>query len=99
MEEFQFISVREFCSFHDIDIARVQEFFDFGLLIPHEHRGMLCVLEEDIEPLETMLRLRFDLGINLEGVETIMHLRRRIQELQSRLEEMEYQLKKWQSRI
>ena len=43
------------------------------------------VVEDDCEDLRAMLRLSEDLGINPAGVETIMHMRRRMQSLQEEL--------------
>jgi MerR family transcriptional regulator/heat shock protein HspR len=47
--------------------------------------------EEDLEQLETILTLTRDLGVNLAGVEVILNMRRKIQQMQGEVNEfMEY---------
>jgi len=94
MTEIRYIAIRSFCEYHQIDRSLVEAFFEFGLLEAREERGEQYLTDEDIEPLETMLRLHTELGINLEGIEAIMHMRRRIRHLQQRLHELEYELKR-----
>ena len=50
-----------------------------------EPTGAFAVAEEHCEDLRTMLRLAYELGINPAGVETIMHMRRRMAQLQAEL--------------
>lgn len=44
--------------------------------------------EEEIGRLEKVINLNNDLGVNLEGIEVIMHLLERIENLQSELMQM-----------
>ena len=47
--------------------------------------------EEDLEQLETILALTRDLGVNLAGVEIILNMRRKIEEMQGEVNEfMDY---------
>ncbi len=47
--------------------------------------------EEDLEQLETILALTRDLGVNLAGVEIILNMRRKIEEMQHEVNEfMDY---------
>src|ERR687891_665144 len=47
--------------------------------------------EEDLEQLETILSLTRDLGVNLAGVEIILNMRRKMERMQSEVNEfMEY---------
>src|SRR5262245_60658642 len=47
--------------------------------------------EEDLERLETILSLTRDLGVNLAGVEIILNMRSKIEQMQSEVNEfMEY---------
>ena len=53
-----------------------------GLLRPSRTEGNTRLYsEEDLRQLETILNLTRDLGVNLAGVEIILHMRRRIEEL------------------
>ena len=63
-----------------------------GLLKPSRTEGNTRLYsEEDLEQLETILTLTRDLGVNLAGVEVILNMRRKIQQMQGEVNEfMEY---------
>jgi MerR family transcriptional regulator/heat shock protein HspR len=63
-----------------------------GLLKPSRTEGNTRLYsEEDLEQLETILSLTRDLGVNLAGVEIILNMRRRMEQMQHEVNEfMEY---------
>ena len=63
-----------------------------GLLTPSRTEGNTRLYsEEDLEQLETILSLTRDLGVNLAGVEIILNMRRRMEQMQHEVNEfMEY---------
>jgi len=63
-----------------------------GLLKPSRTEGNTRLYsEEDLEQLETILALTRDLGVNLAGVEIILNMRRKIEGMQSEVNEfMDY---------
>ena len=63
-----------------------------GLLRPSRTEGNTRLYsEEDLEQLETILALTRDLGVNLAGVEIILNMRRKIEQMQKEVNEfMEY---------
>lgn len=63
-----------------------------GLLKPSRTEGNTRLYsEEDLERLETILSLTRDLGVNLAGVEIILNMRRRMEQMQHEVNEfMEY---------
>jgi MerR family transcriptional regulator, heat shock protein HspR len=63
-----------------------------GLLKPSRTEGNTRLYsEEDLEQLETILTLTRDLGVNLAGVEVILNMRRKIQQMQGEVNAfMEY---------
>ncbi len=48
--------------------------------------------EEDVEKLEMILRLTRDLGVNLAGVEVILSMRKKMEQMQKEMEETIMQL-------
>jgi MerR family transcriptional regulator/heat shock protein HspR len=59
-----------------------------GLLKPSRSEGNTRLYtEEDLERLELILSLTRDLGVNLAGVEVILNMRRRMEEMQKELQE------------
>src|SRR4026208_107128 len=63
-----------------------------GLLKPSRTDGNTRLYsEEDLEQLETILTLTRDLGVNLAGVEIILNMRRKIEQMQGEVNEfMDY---------
>jgi MerR family transcriptional regulator/heat shock protein HspR len=63
-----------------------------GLLKPSRTDGNTRLYsEDDLEQLETILSLTRDLGVNLAGVEIILNMRRKIEQMQGEVNEfMEY---------
>ena len=63
-----------------------------GLLKPSRTEGNTRLYsEEDLEQLETILTLTRDLGVNLAGVEIILNMRRKIEQMQGEVNEfMQY---------
>jgi MerR family transcriptional regulator/heat shock protein HspR len=63
-----------------------------GLLKPSRTEGNTRLYsEEDLERLETILSLTRDLGVNLAGVEIILNMRRKMEQMQREVNEfMEY---------
>jgi len=60
-----------------------------GLLRPARTDGNTRLYsQEDIERIELILRLTKDLGVNLAGVEVILNMRERMDEMQRRMNEM-----------
>src|SRR6188508_1142408 len=59
-----------------------------GLLKPSRTEGNTRLYsEEDLEQLETILALTRDLGVNLAGVEIILNMRRKMEQMQSEMNE------------
>jgi MerR family transcriptional regulator/heat shock protein HspR len=70
-----------------------------GLLTPSRTEGNTRLYsDEDLEQLETILSLTRDLGVNLAGVEIILNMRRRIQQMQLEVNEFMAYVKKEMTR-
>ncbi|HEV2247049.1 MAG TPA: helix-turn-helix transcriptional regulator [Terriglobia bacterium] len=59
-----------------------------GLLIPSRSEGNTrFYTDEDMEALETILSLTRELGVNLAGVEIILNMRKRMEEMRREMQE------------
>ena len=66
-----------------------------GIIEPARSRGNIRLYSErDIALLRRAKTLMDDLGVNLAGVEVIMRMAQRMNELQNHMEEMESELEK-----
>jgi MerR family transcriptional regulator, heat shock protein HspR len=65
-----------------------------GLLKPaRSHGNTRLYSEKDLERLELILNLSRDMGVNLAGVDIILNLREKIQEMQQQINELVRYLK------
>ena len=58
-----------------------------GLLIPSRSQGNTRLYTEgDLERLETILHLTRDLGVNLAGIEIVLNMRARLEQMQKEMQ-------------
>lgn len=77
------IAVNEFCINHDIGIAFVNLLQQNGLIEISTIESQFFVEKEQLPQLEKFVHFYYDLDINLEGIETITYLLKRIENLQN----------------
>lgn len=85
MQTEKLIALDEFCASHNIEISFISSLQETGLIkITHiENTGF--IEEDQLQQLEKFLRFYYDLDINLEGIDTIMHLLERVNTLQEEI--------------
>ena len=79
------IQIKQFCVYHEIENTFITELHNYGLV-------EIIIQEEDeyLQPgqlpaIEKMIRMHYDLKINLEGIDAIYHLLNKIEALQQNL--------------
>jgi MerR family transcriptional regulator, heat shock protein HspR len=79
-------SERETAAVSHLGIGALRHLRAVGLIEGEETGGELRYSEEEVTQLRQIRRLQRDLGVNLEGVEVIVRLLKRIEALQIELE-------------
>ncbi len=87
MQTEQLIPINVFCTSHEVELSFIQTLVQSGLIDVTVSEEQSYVPAEQLEPLEKMVRLYYDLDINVEGIETINYLLQRIQQLQRQLKQ------------
>ena len=79
------IQIKQFCVYHEIENTFITELNNYGLveIIIQEEDEYLH--PEQLPALEKMIRMHYDLKINLEGIDAIYHLLNKIEVLQQNL--------------
>jgi chaperone modulatory protein CbpM len=95
MTEIKYIALKEFCAFHQVDHTVVFEVADRGLVELTKRPDDYYLPEKAVAQLERILRLHTDLGINMPGIETIMHMRQRMIAMHEELEELRRQVREF----
>jgi hypothetical protein len=85
MQKEDMITTEEFCSNHHVEISFIQELESYGLAETIVIEDTSYVPVSSIGRIEKIIRMYFDLGINMEGIDAISHL---LQKLESMHEEI-----------
>jgi MerR HTH family regulatory protein len=79
------ISVDQFCQHYGIDVSFINSLIDHGLTEITIVENSQYIPEKEIKDIERMMRMHYDLDINIEGIEAISHLLHRMDSLQKEL--------------
>lgn len=79
------ILVDQFCLHHSIDMTFIAGLHDYGMIEIIVLDEKQYFSEEQLALVEKMVRLHYELEINLEGIDTIMTLLQQIENLQNEL--------------
>lgn len=97
MRKEHLISTIEFCTIHDIEISFISSLHDTGLIEIVTIEETEYFDKSQLLQLEKIIRLYYDLGINLEGIETITHLLNRINDMQGEITALKNLLRLYES--
>lgn len=89
----QFISAKEFCTHHQIGFSFIHSLHDYGLIEGTTAEEDYLLPQEQLEDLEKMVRLHYDLHINLEGLDVVHHLLQRIETMQKDIASLQNKLR------
>ena len=73
------------CISHNIEISFISSLHENGLINITTIDETVYIYPNQLQQLEKISRLHYDLGINLEGIETITYLLDRIDEMQNEI--------------
>lgn len=87
------IPASEFCESHSIEISFIHDLEESGLIEIETIDEAGYLYEHQLPELERIVRLHYDLDINLEGIETITHLLHRMNDLQEEITTLKNRLR------
>ena len=91
------VSADRFCTQHNVELAFISLLHQNGLIEITTVEQNQFIREECLPELERMIRLHYDLDINLEGIEAITHLLHRVENLQEELKGLKRRLRLYES--
>jgi hypothetical protein len=83
----------EFCASHNIEVSFIRSLQQTGLIEITSVEETVYIHESQLQDLERIIHLYFELDINLEGIETINHLLQRINDMQSEITSLRNRLR------
>lgn len=90
------IPADQFCNQHNIEYSFINLLHENGLIEITTVGETSFIPEERLSELEKLIRLHYELEINLEGIEAITHLLQRIQDLQEELRMLRNRLRRYE---
>jgi hypothetical protein len=85
MQKNYLIAVDEFCANHNIEISFISTLQQNGLIEITTIKETGFIDQDQLLQLEKIVRLYYELDINLEGIETINYLLQRINSMQDEI--------------
>jgi hypothetical protein len=85
MNKGNMIPANEFCASHNIEITFINSLQEAGLIEITTIREIEYIHENQLNELEKIVRLYYEMDINLEGIETVIHLLQRINDMQDEI--------------
>ena len=85
MERENLILIEQLCSQYQIELSFIRSLSEYGLIEIVEIERIQYVANDQLKDIEKMIRLHVDLGINMEGIDVIFHLLRRMERLHGEL--------------
>ena len=93
----ELIPADQFCAGHNIEITFINSLNDSGLINITVLEEKTFLQERELPHLEKMIRLYYDLNINIEGIETINHLLNQLDHLQKEMINTQNRLRFYES--
>ena len=93
METRDLILIEHFCANHEIEFSFIDALHQFGLIEVIIHDDQKYLHQEQLKEVEKMMRMHYELDINMEGIDVISHLLKRMNSLQKELIETQNKLR------
>ena len=85
MKNENLVLVAQFCLHHHVELSFISSLHQFGLINILELEDEHYLTIDETRAVEKMVRLHYELGINLEGIDAIANLLTQIEVLQQEL--------------
>lgn len=95
METANLIRVQHICECHHIEISFISSLVEIGLIDVIILKNDSYISQNQLSDVEKMIRLHHELNINLEGIDTINNLLKRITYLEEELNSAKNKLKEF----
>ena len=97
METNNLILIEKMCIHHNIEFSFINTLQEFGLIEVIIIEDNKYLANEKIKDVEKMMRLHFELDINMEGIDAISNLLQQIDNLQKELLNTKNKLRLYES--
>lgn len=89
------ITPEECCAFYQIEQSFIQSLNEYGLINIISVEEKQFIQNSELQQLEKFIRLHYELGINLEGIDAIGGLLLKMKEMQDEINLLKDKLQIW----
>jgi hypothetical protein len=93
MEADDLIPASAFCNNYHVEISFLYSLQQHGMLDVVVHSEEMYIRSNELPILEKLTRLHYELDINLEGMEAIVHLLDRVENMQHEIAQLKNKLR------
>jgi MerR HTH family regulatory protein len=93
----EMVAAHDFCISHNVEISFVHSLGDSGLIEIATIEETTFIHQDHLPELEKLIRLHYDMDINLEGIETIHHLLQQMRTMQNEMQLLRNRLRMYES--
>ena len=92
MQTDEMINVQDFCIHHHVELSFIDIVSESGLVEIIQADETQLVPQNQLPQLERLVRLYYEMNINIEGIETITHLLQHMQSMQLQIMQLSNRL-------
>jgi hypothetical protein len=92
MKDKKLISIQQFCSLYETPTSFFDDLHEYEIIKFKVVDNTKHIKLKDISTVEKLMRLHFDLNINMEGLDAIVHLTNQINDLQKEINHLKRQI-------
>ena len=96
MQTEEMIAADELCIHHNIELSFIYSLQESGLLEILRNEEKIFVPANQLNRLEKLVRLYYEMDINLEGIETITYLLQRMNDMQQQIAQLSNRLSRYE---
>jgi hypothetical protein len=93
METNNLILVEEFCTHNEIELSFIDGLQELGLVEIMNIDNGKYLAQSQLRDVEKLVRLHYELEINMEGIDVVYHLLKRINDLEDELTQTKNKLR------
>jgi hypothetical protein len=99
MDQNNKVLLKHFCLHHEVELSFIDSLHEYGLITIIVVNDDKYILEDDLKEIEKMVHFYYELGINIEGIEVIINLLLKNDELRKELNSARRKLLTYESLI
>ena len=85
MQKENLIPANEFCLHHNIGVSFINSLQEYGLVECTIINDAPFITATQLTELEKLIRLHYELDINLEGIDAILHFLKKLESMQNEM--------------